>query len=400
VTEKLYYIDCYQKEFTAKIKDLRALEDGRCGVVLDRTAFYPEGGGQPCDKGWLDDIPVVEVYDDNGSVVHITAARPTTETVHGRLDWERRFDHMQQHSGEHVLSAVFSDLFGGENIGFHLGSEAVYIDVTMETLSAHQAAAAEKAANDVVFANLPVESAFVAGGGLAGYKLRKQPAKGFANIRLVSMAGVDCCPCGGTHVAASGEIGLIKIRSWERKAGAIRVDFVCGGRALEDYRQNSAVARDLSVQWSVPVAEVPAAAERQQSKLETLTGQLLAAKRELAVYRAEALYEKADSISDMKLAVSFIPEASAAELSDLARAVLARGRAVVLLAAGSAELDKSHFVFACTPGVPADMGRLLKKSLALTGGKGGGSAHWAQGGGSWSDKLENALREARSDVFN
>lgn len=400
MTEKMYYVNSYQQEFTAKIKDMRTLPDGSYGVVLDRTVFYPEGGGQPCDTGWLDDIPVLAVFEDNGSIVHVTSARPAAEKVLGRLDWERRFDHMQQHSGEHILSAVFSDLFGGENIGFHLGSDAVYIDVTMETMSSEQAAAAETAANAVVFANLPVRSEFVAGGDLAGFPLRKQPAKGFAAIRLVSVAGVDCCPCGGTHVAASGEIGLIRIRSWERKAGAVRVDFVCGGRALEDYRLNSSVARDLSVRLSVPVVDVPAAAERQMGKLETLTRQLQAAKQELAGYRADELYEKADKLSDIKLAVSVIPDASAAELSDLARAVLIRGRAVVLLAAGNAELDKSHFVFACTTGIPADMGKLLKKTLTLIGGKGGGNAHWAQGGGSWSDKLEDALRAAREDVFN
>ncbi len=400
MTEKLYYLDSYQKEFTAKMIEVRPLADGKFGVVLDRTCFYPEGGGQPCDTGWLNDIPVLEVFEDNGSVVHVTAARPAEETVLGRLDWNRRFDHMQQHSGEHILSAVFSDLFGGENVGFHLGGEAVYIDVTMETLTGEQAAAAETAANAIVFANLPVRSEFVVGSDLARLPLRKQPVKGYANIRLVNVAGVDCCPCGGTHVVASGEIGLIKIRSWERKAGAVRVDFVCGGRALEDCRLNGAVARDLSVRLSVPVEEVPAAVGRQLSKVETLNRQLQAAKQELAGYRADELYQKADILSDIKLAVSVIPDVSAAELSDLAKAVLARGRAVVLLAAGSAELDKSHLVFACTPGLPADMGRLLKKTLAITGGKGGGSAHWAQGGGNWSDKLAGALRAARTDVFD
>ncbi|MDT8900880.1 alanyl-tRNA editing protein [Anaeroselena agilis] len=398
MTEKLYYTNPYQKEFTAKVQDLHSLPDGKFGVVLDRTAFYPEGGGQPYDTGWLNDIPVLAVSEDNGLIVHVTAARPNGETVLGRLDWARRFDHMQQHSGEHILSAVFSDLFGGENVGFHLGDEAVYIDVTMGALTGEQAATAESAANAFVFANLPVKSEFVTGGDLASFPLRKQPAKDYAKIRLVSVTGVDCCPCGGTHVAASGEIGLIKLRSWERKAGIVRVDFVCGGRALEDYRLNSAVTRDLSVRFSVPVEEVPAAVERQLGKTETLSRQLQAAKRELAGHQAGELYEKADMLSDLKLAVSVIPDATAAELADLARAVLARGRAVVLLATGSAELGKAHFVFACTPGTPADMGKLLKQTLAVMGGNGGGTASWAQGGGNWSDKLEDALRAARADV--
>jgi len=214
MTEKLYYADSYQKEFSAKVEELHPLAGDLWGIVLDRTAFYPEGGGQPCDTGWLDDIPVQAVLEKDGSIMHVTATRPVGNTVVGRLNWRRRFDHMQQHSGEHILSAVFADLFGRENIGFHLGADAVYIDVTMDSLTGEQAAAAEAAANAVVFANLPVKCQMVSDHDLAKFPLRKQPAKGFAKLRLVSVAGVDCCPCGGTHVAASGEIGLIKIRSW------------------------------------------------------------------------------------------------------------------------------------------------------------------------------------------
>ncbi len=399
MTEKLYYSDPYLKEFSARIEAVHALEDGRWGIVLDRTAFYPEGGGQPCDTGLLNDIPVQAVLETDCSIIHVTATKPVDNTVVGRLDWGRRFDHMQHHSGEHILSAVFSDLFGGENVGFHLGADAVYIDVILDSLTSEQAAAAETAANAVVFANLPVKCQLVADHDLAKFPLRKQPTKGFANLRLVSVEGVDCCPCGGTHVAASGEIGLIKIRSWERKASTVRIDFVCGSRALEDYRLNSSVARELSVRLSVPVAEVPTATERHLSKLDSLNKQLQAARQELAGRLADDLYEKADILIDMKLAVSVIPDFTAAELAELAKMVLARGRAVVLLATGNVELNKSHFVFACTPGMTADMAGLLKKALALTGGKGGGSAHLAQGGGTWSNKLEDALRVAREDVI-
>lgn len=399
MTEKIYYADQYCQEFTATVSELRPLGDERWGVVLDRTAFYPEGGGQPGDTGWLDGIPVLAVYEENGDVVHVTASRPAGETVHGRLDWSRRFDHMQQHSGEHLLSAVFDDLFGAKNVGFHLGADAVYIDVTLETLSAEQAAAAEDAANAFVFANLPVRSELVTAGELDRFPLRKRPARDFANIRLVSIEGADCCPCGGTHVAAAGEIGLVKIRGWERRAGTVRVDFVCGRRALADYRLAGTIARDLSVRLSVPVEAVSEAVERQFGKLEALAKQLQAARQELTRRLADDLYAQADSLPAAKLVASFVPDASAAELSDLARQVLARGRAVVLLATGSAELNKIHFVFACTQGMAADMAGLLKKALAVTGGKGGGSAHWAQGGGGWSENTEDALRLIRADVL-
>ncbi len=398
MTEKIYYADQYIKEFVATVLEVRPLEGSRWGIVLDRTAFYPEGGGQPCDTGWLDGIPVLAVYEDNGVVVHVAAERPAGQTVKGRLDWGRRFDHMQQHSGEHIVSGVFGDLFGAENVGFHLGADRVYIDVTLAELTDEQAAAAEAAANDAVFANLPVLSAMVDGSDLARYPLRKQPAKEFANIRLVTVEGIDCCPCGGTHVAASGEIGLIKIRGWERKAGTTRVDFVCGGRALADYRLTNAVARELSTRLSVPVEEVPAAFARQISKGELLHRQLQSARSELNRHLAVSLYEEAADLEGLRLASALVPDATPGELSDLAKQVLARGRAVVLLATGSAETNKSHLLFACTPGVAADMGGLLKKTLLATGGKGGGNAHWAQGGGNWCDSLAAALEAARKDV--
>jgi len=399
VTEKIYYNDQYCREFTATVRELRPLAGGRWGVVLDRTAFYPGGGGQPGDTGWLDGDEVFDVYEDNGTVVHVIAARPEGWTATGRLDWSRRFDHMQQHSGEHVLSAAFDDLFGAKNVGFHLGAEAVYIDVTLDALSAEQIAAVEEAANAIVFANLSIRSEMVTAGDLDRFPLRKRPAKDYDNIRLVTVAGADCCPCGGTHVAATGEIGLIKIRSWERRAGTVRVDFVCGGRALADYRLNGMVARELATRLSVPVKDVPEAAERLFAKVEALAKQLTAARRELIGHLADNLFAKADPLPDGRLVVSFVLDATAGELAELARQILGCGRAVVLLATGSAELDKAHFLFACTPGMDADMGAMLKKALALTGGKGGGNAQWAQGGGNWCDKVADALRLARADVL-
>lgn len=398
-TEKLYHTEPYLREFTAAVLETSPLADGRWAIVLDRTAFYPEGGGQPADSGWLDDIPVLDVYEEDGQVIHIAAACPAGAAARGRIDWDRRFDHMQQHSGEHILSAVFADLHAAENVGFHLGADAVYIDVTMDSLTPAQAAALEDAANAVVFANRPVSGRLVPASDLAAFPLRKQPSKDFAAIRLVTVEGVDCCPCGGTHVAVTGEIGLIKIRSWERKGGLTRVDFVCGGRALADYRLCAAAARSVAARLSAPVADAPAAVERQLAKLDAVTRELGTARQELNQHLADTLCRQAETEGGAKLVATAVDGLTPAELADLARKVLAYGPAIVLLATASAAENKSHLLFACTPGLPADMGSLLKKALPLVGGKGGGSAHWAQGGGAHSDKLEDALRAARQSVF-
>jgi alanyl-tRNA synthetase len=398
-TEKLYYADPYLREFTAHIVEAVPLDDGSWSVILDCTAFYPEGGGQPCDTGCLDDIPVIAVREDGGEIVHVTAAKPKADVVAGRINWSRRFDHMQQHSGEHLLSAAFAQLFAAENIGFHLSAESVSIDVTLGQLNAEQITAVENHANVAVFANVPIRAHNIAANYLDQFALRKPPAKNFNNLRLIEILGQDCCPCGGTHVAATGEIGLIKIRSWERKAGAVRVDFVCGQRALADYSLASAVALQLSGLFSVPPAEVPAAVERQLAKADMLHKTLQSAKQELLRYHAADLYTQAEWVDGLKMVVKTLADVTPAELADLARQLLLCGPVVALLGTANARQNKSHLLFACTPGTGADMGTLLKAVLPTINGKGGGNTHWSQGGGCYFANLEEALAMARQTLF-
>lgn len=393
-TQKLYHTDSYIQEFTAHIDKTLPLPDGRWGIVLDRTAFYPEGGGQPADTGWLDDIAVLDVTETDGLILHITAAQPQSATVTGRLDWTRRFDHMQQHSGEHLLSAAFGRLFGAENIGFHLGPESVTIDVTLDNLTPEQATAAEDSANAFIYANIPVGGLQVTGDTLKEYPLRKQPTKHFDHIRLVNIEGVDCCPCGGTHVAATGEVGLIKIRSWERRNNATRVEFVSGWRALADYRLHSATVRQLSGRLSAPPQEVAAAAERQFARAETLAKALQTARQELLRHLAAELYQSAGS---PKIIVKVLPDATAAEMADLGRQLVALGPVAALLAIADPGQNKSQLLFAATPGT-ANMAALLKTVLARLGGKGGGSPHWAQGGGPYTADLADILQQAARDL--
>lgn len=397
-TDKLFYADSYLKEFTARVEAVRDAGGGRWEVVLDRTAFYPEGGGQPCDTGWLDDIAVLAVRDEGGVTVHVTAAKPEKAEVTGRIDWARRFDHMQQHSGEHVLSGAFFELFGAENVGFHLGPEGVYIDVSLAALSAGQAAAAEAWANAAVYANHPVGAHNAASGDLAGLGLRKQPARSFERLRVVKIAGVDCCPCGGTHVKATGEIGMIKIKSWERKSGGTRVEFVCGRRALDDYGALNSLVRSLSARLSVPAAEVGTAVERQLAKGDDLQHELQAARRELGRYVAAELYAGAAEAGGYRLVSRVFGGEVPVELGEVAKQVLSLGPAVALLALAQPEQDKSQFVFACTPGAKANMNALLKGVLPAVRGKGGGSAHWAQGGGGWVADMESVLSRAGQDA--
>lgn len=394
-SKKLYHADPYLQEFTAQIDKIVAMEDGRFGIVLDRTAFYPEGGGQPSDTGMLDDIAVLAVTEKNGDILHVTAARPQTQSVRGRIDWSRRFDHMQQHCGEHLLSAAFLRLFQAENIGFHLGADSVTIDVTLDSLTAEQAASAETCANGFVFANIPVSTHHVASNELARFTLRKQPSKSFAQIRLVDISAVDCCPCGGTHVAATGEVGLIKIRSWERKNGAVRIDFVCGWRALADYNICSGVVQQLSCRLSAPPSEVALAVERQLMRADTLSKALHNTKQTLNRNLAARLYDEAETIKGRKIVTKAFSDYTPGDVADLSKILLDLGPVIALLGAADSDQNKSNLLFAAAPaGDGIDMAALLKSVLPAINGKGGGNALRAQGGGAYSPNLEDILLQA------
>ena len=394
-TEKLYYQDAYLREFTAQAISKTALADGKFAVVLDRTAFYPEGGGQPCDLGTLNLTPVIDVRTVNDEIVHTTAGDPGEGRLTGRLDWQRRFDHMQQHSGEHILSGILLANYQAENVGFHLSPASCQIDVTLPSLTVEQASAIEDAANAAIFFNLPVEGRFVEQDELAAYRLRKEPGKEFEQIRLVSVENCDCCPCGGTHVARTGEVGLLKIRSWEKRKQNIRLDFVCGGRALADYRLKHDLARALSSRFSTPVEGALAAVDRTLEKLDASLSLLAVSRKAYHEELTARLLSEAAGQSATGLPVvsrSFI-NYSAADLQDFAARITNAG-GICLVAASDSESGRTSLLFASAAAPPLPMNELLKQTLAPFGGKGGGNALSAQGGlqGGDAEKILSAAR--------
>src|SRR5262245_42395192 len=269
MTDRLYYTDPYLRKFDATI---RALDDrdGRTIAVLDRTAFYPTSGGQPFDTGVLGGQAVVDVFDeDDGTIAHVLAAheRPlhVGDTVAGEIDWPRRFDHMQQHTGQHVLSAAFDRVFGVRTVSFHLGSDASTIDLARE-MTPGEIAAAEDAANAIVWEDRPVAIRFSSRDEAAAMPLRKEP-KREGTLRLVDVENWDLSACGGTHVARTGAIGIITVASWERFKGGQRLEFLCGGRALRRFRFYRDALDASGRLLSVLPGELPAAIERLQVEL-------------------------------------------------------------------------------------------------------------------------------------
>ncbi len=376
--ERLYYTDPYVTEFEATVISNEPAADGRRHVVLDRTAFYPSSGGQPFDTGALGASRVVEVSDrEDGTIVHLVDGDPGAGVVHGRIDWPRRFDHMQQHTGQHVLSAAFDRVLQVRTVSFHLGSAASTIDLSRE-VSAEEIATAESAANHVVWEDRPVTIRFAEAADAASLPLRKESTRE-GLLRLIEVADFDVSACGGTHVNRTGAIGVIVVSASERFRGGTRVEFLCGGRALDGYRALRASVTASMRLLSVLPGELPAAIERVQTEAKDLRRQLKDVQGRLATYEASSLADAAERLGDVRVVVKALEDLDANGLKTIASAIAQRpGHAAVLLSAA----PPSAVVVARAPDVTSiDSAAILKQLTTRFGGKGGGRPELAQGGG-------------------
>jgi alanyl-tRNA synthetase len=384
MTERLYYADPYRREFDATTRRVDRV-DGRTHVVLDRTAFYPTSGGQPFDTGLLGALPVVDVFaDDAGAVVHVlgedAAGAPPPQAgqdVRGTIDWQRRFDHMQQHSGQHVLSAAFDRLFGARTVSFHLGAGSSTIDLDRE-LSRDDITAAEDEANRVVWENHPVTIRFVSAGEAAALPLRKETARE-GTLRLIDMDGFDLSACGGTHVASTGSVGVIAIGALERFKGGQRVEFLCGGRAAGRFRSMRDTLAAAVRLLSVLPHEVPEGIERLQAETRDRQRSLTALEEELARYRAADLAANAEPTAVGKAVLAAIDkDADANRLKSLASSIVSRPGYVVVLVSTS---RPAVVVAARSRDVSVGANQVIAALIGRFGGRGGGRPELAQAGG-------------------
>ncbi len=249
-TRRLFFEDVGLCEFAGRVVERRTVE-GKPAVVLDQTAFYAESGGQPWDLGTLNGIPVLQVLDDEGAIVHVLERDVDGESVLGTIDWARRLDHMQQHTGQHVLSQAFIEIVNGETRSFHLGADVSTLEIGIGQISDETLDRVERRANEIVFEDRAVKTYFVPSERIAEVPLRRPP-KVEGLVRVVEVEGFDYSACGGTHVRRTGEIGLIKVIASERIRGNVRFTFVCGGRALADSQVKTRVCRGLVGKFNVP----------------------------------------------------------------------------------------------------------------------------------------------------
>lgn len=389
MTEKLYLQDSYLKTFTAKVLESGS-KDGLDYVVLDKTAFYPEGGGQPWDLGTIDGCNVTKVLEEEGQIYHYLERAIDAITVEGSVDWNRRFDHMQQHLGQHILSGVFERLLDGETVGFHLGEEYVTVDIALDKISKEQLDQVEQQANEVIYSNLNVKAYYVDMEQVKTLPMRKPP-KVEEDIRIIEVDRYDYSGCGGTHPRNTGEVGVIKIIRIEKAKGNIRVEFLCGQRALKDYRRKNDAILESSALLSRPYYELVQGIEVAKDQISKLTKDNKTLKDEVNGYKVEELYANATEYKGRKIIKKLFYGEDFGNIANMATKLVEKGNVVVLFVN---KAEKSQFIYTCSKDVELDMNALLKEVLPLVNGTGGGNKLRAQGGTTCGDNIDKALEEA------
>lgn len=380
-----YYADSMIREFTADVVST-GTEGGRHYIILDNTAFYPTGGGQPHDTGWINDIAIIDVEKVNDDIRHYTNADVSSlrGKIEGKLDWTRRFDHMQQHTGQHILTAAFVELFDCATTSFHLGSELVTIDLNVAEVSAAQLAAAEQRANEIILENRPIETKWVTKNELAQYNLRKD-VKVDEDIRLVIIPDYDYNGCGGIHPTSTGQVGMLKVLATEKMKGQIRIHFVCGKRVLEQLAMRKNVLTDVARQLSVPEEEAAYALRKFLTTAKVSEKALAEAQDQLLEFEAKTLAENS-------VVAQTFENRSIQQLQKLGRYITQlNADAIVLLVADNA--DKMQFIATRGANVTRSMKDFSAAVLPLLNGKGGGNDALVQGGGEKQLSAEALLAE-------
>jgi alanyl-tRNA synthetase len=376
VTTRIYYTDAETRSFEAVVQSCDT-DGGRHVVQLDRTAFYPTSGGQPFDLGRIGDASVLDVIDqDDGGIAHVVD-RPLVVgmAVQAEIDWPRRFDHMQQHTGQHMLSAAFDSLIGAATVSFHMGTDVSTIDLSRET-SANEIATIEAEANRIVWEDRSVTIRFVSADEARTLPLRKAPARE-GPLRLVDVQDCDLSACGGTHVRSTGVVGIVVVTASERFKGGTRVSFVCGGRALRSHRRLRDVVAGATRLLSAGADGVGAQIERMLQDGRDRARVLADVQAELTRYRAKDWRDAAETIGGHRVVLRADPESDAGALKSLAQAIVTEPGLTVVLVGGG---QPAPIVVARSMDVGFDAGAFVRAATAALGGRGGGRPELAQAG--------------------
>lgn len=377
---KAYFTDSYIRDFTAEVVE-ELVMDGHPAVVLEATYFYPMSGGQPADAGRINNINVLDVFmrAEDGAVVHLLERGLDSKLAHGQIDWSRRFDHMQQHTGQHILSQSFIQIAHADTVGFHLSDTSVTIDLQTDELSAEDIDKAERLANDLVWQNRAVNIREVSLEGAGKLRLRKIPPIQNGKLRLIDITDFDLTPCGGTHVARTGEVGLIKLIKQERRGDKQRIEFCCGQRALNIFKEDHEIISTLMSRLTTGSADLDAAVEKLQEENKLARRQLKEQQSELSRLEASVLVDEAVRDGRVKIIARTFSDRDQGQIRSLASELILHDGVIALLGLAG---GRSHLIFGRSATARGDMASLLKKALQVLGSNsGGGNETFAQGVG-------------------
>jgi alanyl-tRNA synthetase len=392
MTNKLYLKDAYLLTCSSDV-DEHTEVNGQPGVILNQTVFYPTSGGQPHDTGTINDVNVIDVIEDeNQQIVHLLEKPLAGHAVTCEIDWERRFDHMQQHTGQHVLSQALLILCNADTLSFHIGDQRSTIDIDQSGPSSETLFSVEQHANQVIIENRDVLAHVVGKNEIHRYPVRKPPTVE-ENIRIIEIKAYDYSPCGGTHCSKTGEIGIIKISRYENYKGGTRIHFVCGFRALKDYQCKTEILKQLSRAMSCAAADLPQTITKMKDDLKILTKERDQLNNKLLDYEADSIFSEGNRQASIKLIKNIFSDRHQKEIMLLTKKIVEKYPNTVVLI-GIKNKGNAQLLFQCSKNLHFDMGRLMKSACELIDGRGGGQPHQAQGGGPQVEKLEVALQRS------
>ena len=386
-TLKLFHEDAYKIEFEANVIE-KTQQDQKFFLVLDQTCFYPESGGQPSDKGTLNGLSVIHVEEQEGKILHVLEKDISEKKVFGKIDWEKRFDHMQQHAGQHILSQSLFELFQAKTLSFHLGEQSSTIEFNLREISDKESERVEDRANTIVFQDRDVKSYIVSEMDIEKVPLRK-PSQKKGPIRVIEVSDFDYSACGGTHPSKTGEIGLIKILKWDRIRNNVRCEFVCGRRALFDYSLKNSIMRQITARFTVSEKEIPAALEKLLAELKDQKRKNKKIRDKLIQYEAQKMIQSAEE----NIIKEVFSEGTNDEIKRLALNIINGGEFIVLF--GLKLENRGHLVLACSESLGVDMRDLISIVSPLVEGKGGGSSSLVEIFVKNTENIEKALNQAK-----
>lgn len=394
--EKLYYENPYQTEFIAEVINVIEKEK-EYHIELDKTCFYPEGGGQPCDTGLINGAAVTYVYEKDEKIYHVVAVKPLKiHKVKCSIDFNKRYDYMQQHLGQHILSACITDLFNAPTIGFHLGMHSTTIDID-KVIIGDEIKASEEKANKIVLDNISVEVLYPSNSELKKLTLKRIPVKAGEKIRIVKIGDIDVNPCCGIHPSSTIQVQLIKVIKFENYKNGMRIEFLCGSRAVSDYVSKHESIDKMSKLLSCNSVNLLSEVDRLSGELNKALSEKRTLKAAVAEYEVQNMLEAATKIEDIRVLKFIYDNGDLKYTNTLATKLVSSPKVIVLF--GVKSEDKANLLFMCSKDLNMiSMNSLLKDAITLIDGKGGGSALSAQGGGKNNNNLDSSLDYAYNKV--